>query len=114
MKLDHGIKFGRYVLDNLMSNFLGFFVGFSSARLVSHFFATRSIKNLWGLTSHKTLVTKTTYTNLEWFVSVVVGFIVFEVVSKWLKEYVATAEWVKKMKASFAHQNASAETAQGG
>ena len=78
-------KFIQYLYNNFLGNFLGFAVGMASTRLVSHYFATRSIKNLWGLTSHKTVLDKKTYGNLEWIVSVVIGFIVFEIISKWVK-----------------------------
>ena len=77
-------KFASYLYNNFLGNFLGFAVGMASTRLVSHYFATRSIKNLWGLTSHKTVLDKKTYSNLEWIVSLVIGFIVFEIISKWV------------------------------
>ena len=79
-------KFIQYLYNNFIGNFIGFAVGMASTRLVSHYFATRSIKNLWGLTSHKTLIDKKTYGNLELIVSVVIGFIVFEIISKWIKK----------------------------
>ena len=79
-------KFIQYLYNNFLGNFLGFAVGMASARLVSHYFATRSLKNLWGLASHKTVIDKNTYSNLEWIVSLVIGFIVFEIISKWVKK----------------------------
>jgi large-conductance mechanosensitive channel len=79
-------KFLEYVYNNYVGNFLGFVIGMASTRLVSHFFTTRSIRNLWGLATHKTVINKQTYTNLEWTISIVIGFIVFEIVSKWLKK----------------------------
>ena len=79
-------KFIQYLYNNFLGNFIGFAVGMASTRLVSHYFATRSIKNLWGVTTHKTLIDKKTYGNLEWIVSVVIGFIVFEIISKWMKK----------------------------
>jgi hypothetical protein len=78
-------KFIQYLYNNFLGNFIGFAIGMASTRLVSHYFATRSIKNLWGLTTHKTVLDKKTYANLEWIVSVVIGFIVFEIISKWVK-----------------------------
>ncbi|KAA2243548.1 hypothetical protein F0L74_13730 [Chitinophaga agrisoli] len=81
-------KFVEYVYGNYVGNFLGFVVGTASTRLVAHFFTKRSIWNLWGTFGHKTAVTKSTYTKLEWTVSIVIGFIVFELVSKWLKKKV--------------------------
>ncbi len=79
-------KLAQYLYNNFLGNFLGFAVGMASTRLVSHYFATRSIKNLWGLTSRKTVLDKATYNNLEWIVSLVIGFIVFEIISKWVKK----------------------------
>ncbi len=91
-------KFVQYLYNNFLGNFLGFAVGMASTRLVSHYFATRNIKNLWGLTSHKTMLDKKTYSNLEWIVSLVIGFIVFEIISKWVKKKM-DAQW-PKVKAS--------------
>jgi hypothetical protein len=79
-------KFIEYLYNNFTGNFLGFVIGMASARLISHFFTTRSIKNLWGLTARKTVVDKQTFTGLEWMVSVIIGFIVFEIISKWVKK----------------------------
>lgn len=91
-------KFIQYLCNNFLGNFIGFAVAMASTRLVSHYFATRSIKNLWGLTTHKTVLDKKTYANLEWIVSVVIGFIVFEIISKWMKKKMD--EWIPKYKTS--------------
>ncbi|MFY0255958.1 hypothetical protein ACDQ55_18610 [Chitinophaga sp. 30R24] len=79
-------KLWEYVYNNYVGNFIGFMIGMASTRLVSHYFTTRSIRNLWGLTTHKTIVNKSTYSTMEWVVSAVIGFIIFEIVSKWLKK----------------------------
>lgn len=84
MKLKLIRKFLEYVYNNYVGNFLGFVIAMMSSRLVSHYFTTRSIKNLWGLTAHKTVIDKHTYTNLEWAITIIIGFVVFEIVSKWL------------------------------
>lgn len=76
----------RYLYDQLTGNFAGFLIGVSATGLVSHFFETRSIKNLWGLTAKKTIVNKETFHQLEWIISIVFGFIVFEIVTKVIKE----------------------------
>lgn len=86
MKIRIARKFVEYVYSNYIGNFLGFAIGMLSTRLVSHYFTTRSIRNLWGLTAHKTVVDKHTYSTMEWAISLVIGFIVFEIVSKWLKK----------------------------
>jgi hypothetical protein len=82
-------KFVEYVCNNYIGNFLGFVIGMASTRLVAHFFTTRSIRNLWGLTARKTVVDKHTYSTMEWVLSIIIGFIVFELVSKWLQKKVS-------------------------
>jgi hypothetical protein len=99
MKLTETKKLAKYLFDNFAGNFIGFMIGIASTRLVSHFFATRSIKNLWGLTSRKTVIDKSTFSNLEWGISVVIGFIVFEIISKAVKKKMEV--WVPKYKESF-------------
>jgi len=79
-------KFVQYLYNNFLGNFIGFAIGMASARLVSHYFATRSLKNLWGLTSRKTVIDKNTYSHLELIISLVIGFIVFEIISKCIKK----------------------------
>src|ERR1051325_5385511 len=81
-----GRKFVEYLYSNFTGNFLGFIIGMASTRLVSHWFTTRSIKNLWGLTARKTVVDKQTFSAMEWAVSIIIGFIVFEIISKWVKK----------------------------
>lgn len=76
----------RYLYDQLTGNFIGFLIGTTAAGLVSQFFETRSIKNLWGLTAKKAVVDKETFSNLEWVISIVIGFIVFEIMTKVVKE----------------------------
>lgn len=86
MKSSTSQKFLTYLYSNFAGNFLGFIIAMASTRLVSHYFTTRSIKNLWGLTARKTVIDKKTFTAMEWMISIVIGFIVFEVISKWVKK----------------------------
>jgi hypothetical protein len=76
----------KYLYNQLTGNFAGFLIGISATGLVSHFFETRSFKNLWGLTSKKTVVDKDTFSNIEWIISIVIGFIAFEIFIKVIKE----------------------------
>jgi hypothetical protein len=76
----------KYLYDQLTGNFAGFIVGMSAAGLVSNFFETRSIRNLWGIASKKTIVDKNTFHALEWIISIVIGFVVFEIMTKVVKE----------------------------
>jgi hypothetical protein len=91
MKFPQTNSFFKYLYDNFIANFIGFIIGMGATRLVSHFFVTRSIKNLWGLAARKTVIDKKTFSNLELFISVIIGFIVFEVISKWLKKKIEQA-----------------------
>lgn len=86
MKMNTSQKFLQYMYSNFTGNFIGFAIGMASTRLVSHFFTTRSIKNLWGLTARKTVVDKQTFSGMEWMISIIIGFLVFEIISKWVKK----------------------------
>jgi hypothetical protein len=76
----------KYVYNQLTGNFAGFIVGVSASGLVSRFFETRSIRNLWGITSKKTVISKENFAALEWIISIVIGFIVFEIMTRVVKE----------------------------
>ena len=75
----------QYLYQQLTGNFIGFLIGVSATGLVSQFFETRSFKNLWGLTAKKTIVDKDTFHLLEWIISIGIGFIAFEIVTKVIK-----------------------------
>ena len=78
----------KYLTDQFIGTFAGFIIGIWASSLVSHFFTTRGLKNLWGLTARKTLVDKNTFTMLEWLVSALVGYIVFEIAARFIKSQV--------------------------
>ncbi|OQP66271.1 hypothetical protein A3860_12260 [Niastella vici] len=86
MKSNTSQKFLQYMYSNFTGNFVGFAIGMASTRLVAHFFTTRSIKNLWGLTAKKTVVDKQTFSAMEWMISIIIGFVVFEIISKYVKK----------------------------
>lgn len=81
-------KILQYLYDKLTGSFMGFLIAMAATRLVSQFFETRSIRNLWGLTAKKTLVDKKTFSNLEWMISIIIGFVVFEIMTRYVKELV--------------------------
>jgi len=85
-KLFNKRRIFQYLRDQLTGNFAGFLIGMSATSLVSHFFETRSLRNLWGLTAHKKVLAKETFSNLEWIFSIVIGFVVFEIMTKVVKE----------------------------
>jgi hypothetical protein len=86
MKINTGQKFLQYVYSNYTGNFIGFAIGMASTRLVKHFYTTRSIKNLWGITAKKTVVDRQTFSAMEWMISIIIGFLVFEIISKWVQK----------------------------
>jgi hypothetical protein len=90
------IKLSEYLFDKITGTFTGFVIGLWAASLVSHFFATRSIKNLWGLASKKTIVDKQTFSILEWAASVLIGYLVFEIVLRLIKKELKP--WLEKAK----------------
>jgi len=73
-----------YLYGSFASRFLGFIVSMWAVSLVGHFFEFPNFKNLWGMTSKKTLVSKETYETLKWVAQVVIGFFVFEIFHKTL------------------------------
>lgn len=94
-----GLKnFLKYLYDNVVANFIGFIIGMAATKLVSHFFVTRSVRNLWGLAAKRTVIDRKTYSNIELLISVIIGFIVFEILSKWLKKKLE--EWYPAGKAT--------------
>jgi hypothetical protein len=101
-------KLALYLYNNFLGNFLGFIIGMASTRLVSHFFATKGIKNLWGLTAKKTVIDKQTFSILEWSISILIGFVVFEIISKVIKKKMdeKMPSWKEELK-NWAGQNLS-------
>jgi len=75
-----------YIYEKATGSFMGFLIGMASSGLVSKFCETRSIRNLWGLTAKKSLISKKMFGNLEWIVSILIGFLVFEIFTKVVKK----------------------------
>jgi hypothetical protein len=89
----------KYLYDQLTGNFMGFLIGLSATGLVSQFFEKRGLRNLWGISSKKTVVDKDTFANLEWIISIVIGFIVFEIMTKVVKKKIDLYSPLAKRKA---------------
>lgn len=85
MKLPTRKEAVQYLYDQVLAQFTGFCIGIYSTGIVSRFFETRSITNLWGLLARKTVVDEGTFNILERIVAVVIGFIVFVIVTTILK-----------------------------
>jgi len=86
----------NYFSEQFIGRLTGFTIGLWASSLISHFFTTRSIHNLWGLTARKTLVSKQTFSNLEWIASVLIGYIVFEIVLRIIKSKVGP--WLSSLR----------------
>ena len=86
----------NYLSEQFIGRFTGFIIGLWASSLVSHFFTTRSIHNLWGLTAKKTVVSKQTFGNLEWIASVLIGYIVFEIVLRIMKNKIGP--WLTRLR----------------
>jgi hypothetical protein len=74
-----------YLYNQALGQFIGFYVAIYSTGIVSTFFETRRISKLWGCLARKTVVEAGTFSVLERIVAVLIGFIVFEIVSTNLK-----------------------------
>ncbi len=76
-----------YLIDAVLGRFAGFLLGISSTNILSLFFETRTPKNLWGILAKKPLLEKSTFSEVEWIISVLIGFIVSEVVNRLVRNY---------------------------
>lgn len=85
-----------YLSEQFIGRFTGFLIGLWASSLIAKFFTTRSIHNLWGLTARKTVVSKQTFSNLEWIASVLIGYIVFEIVLRIFKNKIGP--WLGKFR----------------
>ena len=96
MKTQKRKKVFNYLSEQFIGRFTGFVIGLWATRIVSHFFTTRSIHNLWGLTAQKTVVSKQTFGNLQWIASVVIGYLIFEIVVRITKNKIGP--WVSRVR----------------
>lgn len=85
MKLPTRKEAVHYLYDQVLAQFTGFCIGIYSTGIVSRFFETRSFSNLWGILARKTVVDEGTFNILERIVAIVIGFIVFVMVTTILK-----------------------------
>ena len=85
MKLPTRKEAVQYLYSQSLAQFVGFYIGIYSSGIVSRFFETRSFSNLWGILARKPIVDEGTFSALERMVAVMIGFIVFVIVSTILK-----------------------------
>lgn len=76
--------FGRRALDYLVGEALGNLVGFGAGlgvhNLLKQFFVRKSVWNLGGALSRKQALSKDSFDALEVILTVLAGFVVFEIV----------------------------------
>lgn len=82
----NGKRFLNYFINEVIGRFAGFIIGMWATKVVSIFFEKKGIHNLWGLTAKRKVLDKDTFENIEWLVSVIIGFIVYEIISRFIKE----------------------------
>ena len=82
-------RFVNYFINELIGRFTGFIIGMWASSLVAIFFEKRGIHNLWGLTAKRKVLDKDTFETIEWLASVIIGFIVYEIISRFIKEKLA-------------------------
>ena len=75
-------KHSKTLLQEIISNGIGWIAGLLSVDLLSHFFAVRSWKNGWGLFSRKTMIDADTFNVIEWILTAILGFVVLFSVNK--------------------------------
>ena len=97
MKKDRKTIF-NYLSEQFIGRFTGFIIGLRASSIIAHFFTTRSIHHLWGLTARKTVVSKQTFSNLEWIASVLIGYLAFEIVLRIIKNKIGP--WLLKSRFS--------------
>jgi hypothetical protein len=82
----------RYFYKHALAQFVGFYVGMSSAGLVSRFFETRRVSNMFGLLARRPVVDAGTFMILQQIAAALIGFIVFEIVSRNVKPLLGQAK----------------------
>lgn len=72
-------KIGRFLISDLLGNFIGFAVGFLTSSMFTHYVTEKkSIKNLFGILPRKQMIVDDTPTWLHRLISILIGFIVME------------------------------------
>ena len=69
--------------NELLGHGVGWISGLLSVQLISNFFEERSISNLWGFWSDKWVVDHDTFTNLEWVIAAIGGYLIMKLVDKY-------------------------------
>ena len=93
-------KIKKFIFNQAIGNFIGFFIGMSVTRFFSHYVTERrNIHNLFGLAKRKQVVVNDAPEWLQWLYSVIVGFIALEFVNHFIetKQHVTIWNYIKKI-----------------
>ena len=72
-------KIIQFLISDVLGNFVGFAAGFLTTSMFTHYvYERKSIHNLYGLLGRKKVLVDDTPGWLSWCVSILVGFIVME------------------------------------
>ncbi len=77
----------RIIVEEFISNGIGWIAGLVAADLVSYFFVAKKWWNLGGRLSRKVAVEASTLNIFEWIATAVIGFIVMYLVNKYFANW---------------------------
>ncbi len=106
-------KVTEFLINEAIGRFVGFIVGMWSTSLFSKVvYEKKGLNNLFGLAKRKKIVVNTTPEWLQLLISVLVGFIVLELINYCFKNklYVPVWEFLKKTWNSIFNKSALHET----
>ena len=93
-------KIKKFLFNQAIGNFIGFFIGMSVTQLFSHYATERrSMHNLFGLSKRKQVLVNDAPEWLQWVYSVIVGFIALEFVNHFIetKQHIIIWNYIKKI-----------------
>ena len=86
--------------NELLGHGVGWVSGLLSVQLISNFFEERSISNLWGFWSDKWVVDHDTFTNLEWVIAAIGGYLIMKIIDKYWSPFLSKLLKINKTEAS--------------
>ncbi len=85
------------LLEETISNIIGWIAGLLSIDILDYFFIQKSWKNFWGVFSKRTVVDTETYSFLEWLLTAFIGFMVMVIVNMLVRKKLVNL-FIKKNK----------------
>jgi len=92
-------KMVSFLVNEMLGRFVGFVIGMWSTSLFSYYvYEKKSFKNLFGLAGRKKVLVSTTPQWLQMVISIVIGFIILELINYFFKHklYLPIWEFIKK------------------